>query len=241
MLDRNYYVFCDNNCKFVGMTKEQILAAISQAVSSGTITDVDSGFVTTIKEQNSNSGLVFWVGTQAQYNALTEKVANCLYLITDDTTVEDLETAIANISKIVNDLGVEVASIKGKTDTLEATVSEHSLYFGNMMDWVGDHGFTDDWNWRKWYNSGYAEMWKSAGYNSTIKAGSHGTFSFTFPFEYSEIPTVTVSVVSLIAIKPVVATVTYLTTTSANITVHNVSDTDITNYALSIYINGNAG
>ena len=34
------------------MTKEQILAAITQAVESHTVSDVDTGFVTTLKEQN---------------------------------------------------------------------------------------------------------------------------------------------------------------------------------------------
>jgi len=71
--ERNYYVLSENNCKFESFTKEQILSAIQQAVNSGEIKNVDTGFVTKIKEQNKNAGLMFWVGTQAEYNALESK------------------------------------------------------------------------------------------------------------------------------------------------------------------------
>ncbi len=92
--ERKYYVLCQNNCKFESMTKEQILAAIEQAVSTGEITDVDTGFVTKLKELNANAALSFWIGTSAQYNALTEKAENCFYIITDDTREEDLQALV---------------------------------------------------------------------------------------------------------------------------------------------------
>ena len=46
--ERNYYVLSENNCKFESFTKEQILSAIQQAVNSGEIKNVDTGFVTKI-------------------------------------------------------------------------------------------------------------------------------------------------------------------------------------------------
>lgn len=110
--ERNYYVLCSNNCKFEGMTKEQILAAIEQAVSTGEIKDVDAGFVTKIKEQNAATGLSFWVGTQAEYNALTEKVANCFYLVTDDTTFDDIKTDISTLATDLSTLWGEVQEQK---------------------------------------------------------------------------------------------------------------------------------
>lgn len=94
---RTYYVIADDNCKFESMTKEQILAAITQAVESHSISDVDTGFVTTLKERNAGNGLKFWVGTTAQYNALDPKEENCFYILSDDTELEDLETAISNL------------------------------------------------------------------------------------------------------------------------------------------------
>lgn len=87
---------CDKNCKYEAMTKEQTLAAIAQAIETGEIKDVDTGFVSKIKEQNGGTGLSFWVGTQAQYNAITEKVNNCFYIVTDDTTAEDIDGEIKN-------------------------------------------------------------------------------------------------------------------------------------------------
>lgn len=95
--ERNYYVLCDDNCRFEGMTKEQILAAIVQAVESHEISDVDTGFVTKIKEQNANKQLKFWVGTTVQFNALETKAENTLYILSDDDTEDSLELAISNL------------------------------------------------------------------------------------------------------------------------------------------------
>jgi len=94
MADRKYYVLCSNNCKFESMTKEQILTAIEQAVNTGEIENVDTGFITTIKESNRGKGLTFWIGKQAEYNAIKVKKENCFYIITDDTSAEDIENAI---------------------------------------------------------------------------------------------------------------------------------------------------
>lgn len=96
--NRNYFCFCEDNCKFPTMTKEQILTAIKQAVETGKIKNVDAGFITRIVEQNKGVPLAFWVGTQAEYNAIENKANNCFYIVTDDTMKEDIEAAIANFS-----------------------------------------------------------------------------------------------------------------------------------------------
>lgn len=101
--ERNYYVLSDNNCRFESLTKEQILSAIQQAVDSGKIKDVDTGFVTKIKEQNKNAGLMFWVGNQAEYNALESKKNNCLYIITDDGRNESIDLIWNNLGQL-NDI-----------------------------------------------------------------------------------------------------------------------------------------
>ena len=101
--ERIYYVLSENNCKFEGLTKEQIFAAIQQAVDSGKIKDVDTGFITKIKEQNKNAGLMFWVGNQAEYNALESKKNNCLYVITDDRKNESIELIWLNLREL-NDI-----------------------------------------------------------------------------------------------------------------------------------------
>lgn len=89
-MSAKYYVLCDNNCKYEGMKKEQILTAIEQAVSTGTITDVDAGFVTTLKTIDGKALRFFW-GTRAEYDKLSKAQKEGLFaLITDDTTSQEL-------------------------------------------------------------------------------------------------------------------------------------------------------
>lgn len=91
------YVICDKNCKFEGMTKEQIYTAILQAVNEGTIGDIDAGFVTTIKTINGLP-LKFFVGEQAAYDELTaEDKENLFAIITNDTTKEGIIQAITDL------------------------------------------------------------------------------------------------------------------------------------------------
>lgn len=83
MSGRKYYCFCDSNCKFETMTKEQILAAIAEAAASGLVFDTESAFISKVKESNAGGMVTFWRGTQAQYNALAKIDADCFYIITD--------------------------------------------------------------------------------------------------------------------------------------------------------------
>lgn len=88
MSERNYYVICDDNCKFEGMTKEQIYDAIAEATGH-TPTPVDEAFITKIKEQNGNLNAKLWIGTNAEYIALTEKEQDTVYLILDAVSEYD--------------------------------------------------------------------------------------------------------------------------------------------------------
>lgn len=106
---QKFYCMCGNNCKYETMTKEQILAAIVQAIETGTIMDVDTGFVTRLKEQNSGTYISFWIGTKEQYNRLTNKDKNCLYIISDDTTTEDLRKMIEDLQKDVKEATTRAA------------------------------------------------------------------------------------------------------------------------------------
>lgn len=142
---RKYYCMCDSNCKFETMTKEQILTAITQAVETGSVGDVDTGFITKVKEQNGGSCVTFWVGTRAQYNAIETKEQNCMYIITDDTTGADLEKACANAAATAEaalekvskngtiDFTSDVSFSWDKDDSTAATVTNAYItpvYFG---------------------------------------------------------------------------------------------------------------
>ena len=96
MADRKYYCFCDSNCKFETMSKEQILAAIAEATGK-TVGDVDEAFISHIKETNANKDLKFWRGTMSQFNAIATKDANTYYIITDDNTVQGLQQSFAGL------------------------------------------------------------------------------------------------------------------------------------------------
>lgn len=126
--ERKYFVICDDWCKFEGMTKEQILTAIIQAANDGEIKDVDSGFVTKLKEQNRNVGLSFWVGTQAEYNALTTEDNNCFYIITDDNTAEDMNAAIAELREQLENISTPLSNATEKINGIDTV-----LYTGDRI------------------------------------------------------------------------------------------------------------
>lgn len=97
MSDRNYYVLCDDNCRFEGMTKEQIIAAIAEATGT-TPTQIDDAFITKIKEQNANAATKLWVGTKAQYNAIETKADDVIYIIKESGA-----PALVDIPDIITD------------------------------------------------------------------------------------------------------------------------------------------
>lgn len=126
MSDRNYWVFCDDNCKFPAMTKEQIISAIAEATGK-TPTSVDDAFVTKIREMNASANLKFWVGTTYQFSALETKEENTLYILTDDDTSESIEQISEQISAIEQNLSkiidgtIEVKKAESATNALSAT------------------------------------------------------------------------------------------------------------------------
>lgn len=98
------YVFCDANCRHEGMTKEQILTAISQAVENGVIGDVDTGFVTTLKTVNGTY-LKFYYGTKADFDALpADQKENVFAIFSNDTIGEDMQASIAKLQQDIADI-----------------------------------------------------------------------------------------------------------------------------------------
>lgn len=102
MTERNYWVLCDDNCRFPGMTREQIYDAIAEATGM-TPTPVDEAFITMIKEQNANHNIKFWHGTEAQFNALEETDSDTVYVIGTNKvkSVDALEAAVSELQEEV--------------------------------------------------------------------------------------------------------------------------------------------
>lgn len=135
---RKYYCYCDSNCKFETMTKEQILAAIEQAArwdtgvrmvdsntnkryalyvsdgklmmresdgseqGSGLDFDVDAAIITKVKETNTGGFITFWVGTQAEYNAIANHDPRCYYHITDSTRDAGILRALEEVYSVAS-------------------------------------------------------------------------------------------------------------------------------------------
>lgn len=96
-----FYVVCDDDCRYEGMTREQILTAIQQAAEQGFVSDPDSAVFSKIKELRTGTSTRLWIGTEAQFNGLglAPTIAKTvvrvgtdgvLYLCTDDTTIPDV-------------------------------------------------------------------------------------------------------------------------------------------------------
>ncbi len=113
------YVICDKNCKFEGMTKEQIYTAIAQAVNEGTISDIDTGFIQTVKTINGTP-LKFFVGTQHEYDILSAADKENLFaIITNDATRESILAAVESLQETVESLLVRVEGMEAGTVTVK--------------------------------------------------------------------------------------------------------------------------
>lgn len=158
MSERTYYVLCADNCKFESMTKQQILSAIYQGVTYGTI-DVGEGLVSQIREINHNANISFWIGTQAEYNAISQREENVIYIISDDTskeeliadvealaqTVDGIQTAvttaasdIAAVDEAIDDLAAETTDLETAIDGLEANMTTISGSVDDLEDDIDD-------------------------------------------------------------------------------------------------------
>ena len=104
-----YNVVRGDGVFFEGMTKEQIYELIAE-MTGETVQDIDQAFITKLKEINKGNSIRLWVGTTAEYNALTEKEEDVLYICTDDT--------------FVYDTGIEIQNIKDKIDSSATTLEE---------------------------------------------------------------------------------------------------------------------
>lgn len=124
MPDTTYYALDANNNLIETLSKEEILDAIAQAQQGGSVLDYSNAFVTKIREINANDDLQFWIGTQAEYNALAVKENNVLYIISDDNHKEEIIEAIENIAAgLTNETAAREAAdnaLDSRLDELEA-------------------------------------------------------------------------------------------------------------------------
>lgn len=107
----NVFVLDELGNSYQGLTKEQIYTAIQNYNQTGSFGDIDSGFVSKLKEMNKQGNIKFWIGTQAEFQALETKDEETLYLFSNDPTINDIENAI-------NDLDTSIDTINDRLDDL---------------------------------------------------------------------------------------------------------------------------
>ena len=122
MADRNYYVICEDGCRFEAMTKEQILEAIAEATGN-TPTGIDNAFITKIKELNTGGNLSFWVGTSAQYNAIEERDPSVIYILNDESTLGDLSALVADMKTTLDNHSLQLNASATLVSSLNSSVS----------------------------------------------------------------------------------------------------------------------
>ena len=96
-----------------------VAAAMHQyAEEGGTIHDIDTGFVTTLKEINHGLPFRVWLGTTEEYQTLAEAgllEAGVLYLRSDDTSAEEIRAAVAALQAAAAELQAKTADTGWKT------------------------------------------------------------------------------------------------------------------------------
>ena len=144
MAERNYYVISDDGCKFPSMTKEQIYALLDETLASGHLpTDYQTaGFVNKIKEQNRGCELQFWVGTEAEYNALETKPENTFCIISDDTTKDFLLQAVEGLQKRTQSMFETLTLVSQKVGKMGVVLWSGSLAMG-ATDAIGISRFKE--------------------------------------------------------------------------------------------------
>ena len=100
-----HYVHDEKNNRIEALSKEETYALLAEAIQEGELpsVDEDTAFVTMFKSIVDGKAYKMGFCTQAQYNQLEAQgllVADAYYIITDDTTLEDI---LAEIPTLVAD------------------------------------------------------------------------------------------------------------------------------------------
>ena len=123
-----HYIHDEKNNRIDGMSKEEIYALLAEAIQQGQlpVLDQDTAFVTMIKSITDGQAYKIGICTQAQYNQLEAQGAlevGALYIITDDTSYNDIVAQLNNLNS--ND-----ASLQGAIDGLSTDVYQRLAELG---------------------------------------------------------------------------------------------------------------
>ena len=131
MAEVNVYALDQLGNSYLTMTKEQIINAIEQYITTGQIDDIDKGFISKILELNAQKNLGFWLGTSAEFQALPEKKENVLYLLTDDPTTDDIEKALTDLNDAIKTLNDYVDD---EIEKVEKNIDKNAKSIASIKD-----------------------------------------------------------------------------------------------------------
>lgn len=107
------YGVCGNNCRYLVFTREQVLALLEQAIADGSLKNIDfeAAAVTKVADINGGNDVVFWTGTEAEFNALDPAPTisrfiprrgadGTIYICIDDTGMNNLPTEALTAEEI---------------------------------------------------------------------------------------------------------------------------------------------
>lgn len=125
-------------------TKEEVISILQQAIDSGSTQGVDASLVPTpakVKEIKENANVAFWVGSESEFEALGASVGyfigrvdqnNNVYIITDDTALNSIETEL----QAAAERDAEYLNVLNSTAKLFID-DDHSVPTNNYSDYEG--------------------------------------------------------------------------------------------------------
>lgn len=139
MSNKKHFVRCEDDCLVEGMTKEQIVSAIVEATGN-TPTLSEDAFITKIVNQNGGA-MKLWIGTNAEYNALTEKDAGTCYIINDAKTPNEAYNIAKEAKELSNQTLVKVnntLSLNGGVMNGNVCFTDHNGHYWGIGCVEGD-------------------------------------------------------------------------------------------------------
>lgn len=132
--------------KYEAYTKQETLAAIQEAISSGELPEEINGLVITLKNPIDNLGYKIAFCTQAKYNELEaggQLESNCYYYITDDTSWDDF---LEDANEVLEEIQEQVALLPRTQELMRSEASEGANEITlneltNNDDWVEVSGY----------------------------------------------------------------------------------------------------
>lgn len=114
----NIYGVCDNGCKYLVFTREEVLSLLQQAINDGSLKNIDVEYAAISKIVCGNGGeaVKFWTGTEAEFNALSPAPDidyfiprrgkdGTIYICVDDTHIGGLPSEPLSNEQIITICG----------------------------------------------------------------------------------------------------------------------------------------